>query len=188
MFSQNQKWTVLKSIYQFKSPFLKVRLDKCKTFCNNLIDYYVIERGEVVGIVALTRDEKIILECQYRHPVKEQVIEIPAGFVDKGESKNQAVKRELLEETGYKIKKLKYLFSFYPSTGVLEQTFHLFFGLNAQKMQKSNLDKGEDLEVMLIDFKEAIKMVKLGKIKNSISALGILLADDYMQKNNYKFS
>ena len=71
------------------------------------IKHEMIEQGNAVAVLALDKDE-IILVKEFRFPVG-YVLEIPAGNVDKGETPLKAIKRELLEETGYKTKKIKHL-------------------------------------------------------------------------------
>ena len=65
------------------------------------IKHEMIEQGNAVAVLALQKDD-IILVREFRFPIG-YVLEIPAGNVDSGETPLKAIKRELLEETGYKL-------------------------------------------------------------------------------------
>ena len=97
-----QPWKVLSSTYPLATRWLRVRQDTCQLPDGSVIDdYFVVERANVAGIVALTPDNGIIMNKQYKHGIAQMVHEIPAGMIDPGETPLQAAQRELEEETGY---------------------------------------------------------------------------------------
>jgi len=61
----------------------------------------IVEHNASVGIIPIINEEEIILVKQYRHAVKDYLIEIPAGKIENKESPIEAAKRELEEETGF---------------------------------------------------------------------------------------
>ncbi len=177
----NKKWQVLNSKYKLKNRYLKVRLDVCKDLSGNKIDYYVIERPNSVGIVALTPEKKVVLQRQYRHPHQKWVVQIPAGVIENGESTRETVKRELLEESGYKVSNLIKLNDYYPAVAKFNSTWTLYLGLNADKVSQPKFDpSGEKIETLLVDFEAAVKMVQAGEIEDMDSALAILNAKEYL--------
>src|SRR5690242_9189767 len=96
------EWKVIDSKYLFNEPWLTVRKDECALPNGKVMPaYYVIEYPEWVTAFALTKDNKAVLVKQYRHGLGVTSIETPGGVVDKGESTETAIKRELKEETGY---------------------------------------------------------------------------------------
>jgi len=180
---KNQTWDVQKSQYLVKNKHLKVREDKCKSLRGKKLKYYVVERQNGAGVVAITKTGKVILQRQYRHPHKEWVVQIPAGNINKKESAFTTAKRELLEESGYKASRLVKLSDFYPTSSVLNNTMTLYLGINAQKVSDPNLDKGEDLETFEVSIQKAVKMVQNGEIKDTDSALAILSAYKHIKEN-----
>ena len=114
------KWKVLNSEYQYKSPFGNLRKDTCQMADGTVIeDYYVNEYADWVNAIVLTEDEEIVLVEQYRHPGNDFYLEIPAGKVEEGESYEEAIRREIREETGY-VSEQKLI----PSRGVHGQSRH----------------------------------------------------------------
>ncbi|HBH46036.1 MAG: hypothetical protein A2445_05385 [Candidatus Jacksonbacteria bacterium RIFOXYC2_FULL_44_29] len=180
----HEKWEVLKSAYKLKSPYINVRHDVCRSLRGNKIDYYVVERAMAVAIVALTPERQVILERQYRHPIKEWLIEIPAGLRDRDESSTATVKRELLEETGYHAKKIIKLLDTYPGAGLLDQELKIYLGLDSVKAKKTKLDPGEEIEIFLVDFVKAVAMIKKGIIRDAMSIIGIYSAQNYFNSQN----
>lgn len=95
-------WEVLDSEYVFKRPWLTARRDHVKLPTGAEInDFYVLEYPDFCNVVAITKDNKFLMERQYRHAQHLTAIEIPAGCVEKGETSLEAAQRELYEETGY---------------------------------------------------------------------------------------
>lgn len=88
----------------------------------HLVDY----KYAAAGVVPIRGDGKILLIDHYRFQTDTRGWEIPAGKVDDGETPEQTVARELLEETGHRAGSLKYLGRFHPSNGSSNQVFHVF--------------------------------------------------------------
>lgn len=105
-----------------------------------------------VGIVAVTSDDSVVLVEQYRPPVGERVIEIPAGLVGdlddhEEESLMEAAKRELFEETGYTAERWIHMGGGYSSPGLTDETIELFF---ADGLRKEGPGGGDDQEEIRI--------------------------------------
>lgn len=96
----------------------------------------VCHSGSVVVLPLLT-DGKVILVRQYRHAARQSLWELVAGGIEQGENPQQAARRELLEETGYRALRIKPLFDFFPSPGVLTERMYLVEarGLTLSKAQ-----------------------------------------------------
>lgn len=177
------KWKILKSETAFENHFFKITKDKCEKSDGTIIEqYYTIERPTVAVIAAFTEKNELVLINQYRHPVKNTDIELPAGYIEKNENIEQAAHRELLEETGYKAEKLEEIQEVYSSAGLMSNNIHFFIGFNAKKIQEPKLDENEELEVLTTPFENAIKLLEEEKIKDMASVTGILLAKKYLEK------
>jgi ADP-ribose pyrophosphatase len=121
-------WEILSSKYLFNDLWFKVRKDKCITPKGKIVDpYYVYEFPTWVTAVALTEDGKVVLEKQYRHALGETCIEIPGGCVDDTDSSlEEAIKRELLEETGYSFSSYEYLGKISANPSTNSNLMHMF--------------------------------------------------------------
>ncbi|MEM2351259.1 MAG: NUDIX hydrolase [Thermoproteota archaeon] len=132
----------------------------------------VVKHPGAVAIIPVKDDGKIILVKQYRLPVDESLIEVPAGTLKEGEGEEECAKRELLEETGYEASLLKRIRSVYLAPGYSTEKITLFIarGLN-KRSQKLELD--EDIEVLELTPEEVLGMVKDGTIKDAKTIIGI---------------
>lgn len=112
--------------------------------CEQPYDYLEIREG--VSVLPF-REGSVLLQRQYRYPVRSWQWELPGGFVDPGETPEEAAVRELAEETGYQVKKLHPLGPFYPSFGSTNEKIWLFA---AECGEASGTDR-EAGEVIVLD-------------------------------------
>lgn len=145
-------------------------------------EYYIVDRPDVAIIITITTDNKLVLLNQYRHPIKKSGIEVPAGHINKGEDPLEGAKRELLEETGYTPKNIIKIYENYASIGLLNQKLHFFLATEAQQTHEQNLDKDEELTVIIKSWEETEKLLEEGHIQDIDSVAAILLAKKYLKR------
>lgn len=107
---------------------------------------------EAVAIVAVTRDDEVILTEQYRRPVDAQVIDWPAGLVgDEGENNPDATaKKELEEETGFRCERVERLASGPSSPGITSEIVTLYRALGAERVGEGGGVGGEKIRVHVV--------------------------------------
>ena len=127
------------------------------------------------GVAILFKvDDKFIFEKQYRYALQEEIIEMPAGKLEKGETPLEAAKRELLEETGYRPFEMIHLGDSYPTPGYSSEIIHLYYCPKAVKEER-HLDQDENIELIYLTIEEIEQMIIDGKIKDSKTVAAIHL-------------
>ena len=134
-----------------------------------------------VGIIPVTNDNKIVLVKQYRYPVEDITIEIPAGKLDKDESPYGCAQRELEEEVGAVDGELIHLSTFYTTPGFCNEILHLYLAIGFKRID-NNLDEDEFLEIVEPELEVALNWIEDGKIKDSKTIIGILMAKDFINE------
>lgn len=130
-----------------------------------------------VAVIAMNEDREILLINQYRHPVKSYLWEIPAGLLDQpGESRLEAAKRELLEETGYIANHWQELISFHTTPGGNDETITVFVATEVRHQGHELELEGEetDLEVRWVGLDDALQSVLKSEMKSPSAAVGIM--------------
>lgn len=186
----NHQWKLIKRRYIYKAKTLdevsfvqdKVELPNGKQF-----DYsYVDCPYEVVYVVGVDKDHRISLIKQYRYIVNKDLLEIPAGSPDPGETLEEGAIREFEEETGFRPARIVKLGSFYPSVGLTNQIGHMFIALDLTKSIQ-RLEETEFIQVQWVKIEEALQLVKQGKIMGAGAAYGLFLVELWL-KNNVDFN
>src|SRR3954470_7958935 len=122
-----------------------------------------VHPGAVV-ILPVLDDGRVVLIRNRRYAIGGTIlIELPAGTLEKNEDPMNCAGRELLEETGYLAGRLKVLGSFFSSPGILTEKLYAFAAYDLEK-QSASLDEGEEIEVMVTAFDEAVAMIRDGRI------------------------
>ena len=134
-----------------------------------------IRHPGAVAIVALTDEGHVVLERQYRYPLRRDLVEIPAGKLDPGEAHLETGKRELLEETGYSATQWTYLGRIHNAIGYSDEAIELWLATGLKKGE-AQLDEGEFLEVFTLPFKEALAMATDGRISDVKTIVGLFWA------------
>lgn len=119
-------------------------------------------------ILAITNDNKVLIERQYRYPYDEVIFEFPAGKCDKDEDPMTTAVRELEEETGYKAQKVKYLGKMYPSCAYTDEIIYLYLCTDLIKTH-TNFDENEYLEVEEVSFDELEELIRNDKLNDAKS-------------------
>lgn len=170
-------WKLLSSEYLFKDNWATLRADTCEMPNGNIIKpYYVLEYPDWVNVVALTEENEVIVIKQYRHAAGEVILEIPGGCIDKGETPEEAVRRELLEETGYDFKEIELLSILYANPATGNNKTHCFLATGGKKVQEQDLDGGEEIVVELISPERLKELVLENQIGQALHTSGIFYA------------
>ena len=181
------KWKILSSEYLFKDLWFKVRKDICETPEGKIINpYYVYEFPNWVTAVPATEDGKIILVRQYRHALGEVCIEIPGGCVDDTDKNfEEAIARELLEETGYSFSSYEYLGKISANPSTNNNLMHMFLARGGKKVGEQQLDGNEEIEVELFSADDVKKLLKENKILQSMHVTCLLYALEKLNELKY---
>lgn len=155
----------LNSKLVFQGTFLKVIRDLVKTrdgFEKNI--EYIHHPGAAL-IIPLKKNGKLIMEKQYRHPLKKIFLEFPAGKIDKGESTLQTAQRELQEETGYTANKWTFLTTIHPVIGYADEKIDIYLAEDLI-VGKADLDPGEHVELVELTHEQLMERVRLGEVSD----------------------
>lgn len=182
------KWKTLSSEYLFRDLWFTVRRETCERPDGRIVSpYYVYDFPGWVSAVALTEDGKVILEKQYRHALGTTSWEIPGGCVDDTDASFQdAIARELLEETGYTFSHYEYLGKTSPNPSTNSNWMQMFLATGGKLVQKQQLDDNEDIIVQLFTIDELKQMLRRQEIVQSMHVTTIFYALQKLEELSFK--
>ncbi|MBW1605422.1 NUDIX hydrolase [Lactobacillus sp. Sy-1] len=137
----------------------------------------IVYHSKAVAALVITKDNKMLMETQWRAPVQEVTLEIPAGKVDSRDtgSSEEAMVRELNEEVRYHAKTLKHLTGFYTSVGFSDEYMDLYLATDLEPVtDELPRDQGEYLGIKEYSLSEAKQLLDSGQIKDAKTTMAIL--------------
>lgn len=187
-----KKWKLVKSENVFKTPWLAIDKNSYQLPNGKTVDdFYNLIRPDYVEIIALDKNDHLILEKQYHRGIDQIIYNLPAGWVEKDENPKATVQRELKEETGYFAKSIKLM-------GILDaqpcfcsmKAYVFLVKIEDNKKTNQRLDKTEDLQTIKLPLKKAYQMIKTGQITDmsTIAALGLYKIADLHADHRYRES
>jgi ADP-ribose pyrophosphatase len=127
------------------------------------------------AVVPLLPDGRVAMIRQYRQSTRDYLWEIPAGTRDPGEGFLDCAKRELMEEAGFRANHLEKLTEILPAPGYSDERIQIFLAHDLNPVPQ-NLDADEVLDVSPLPLKEALDMVRDGRVQDGLTMIGLLFA------------
>lgn len=135
--------------------------------------YEVLHQHDAAAILATTPDERVVLVRQFRPPVRDTILEVPAGLLDvEGEDALSCAERELAEETGYVARDTEFLGGVFVSPGSSDQYVHLF---RTRADWTPVAPPEEGIVVELRPLEEMVAAARAGRVRDAKTALALLL-------------
>jgi len=169
-----QEEPTVESHRAFEGQLLNVRVDTVRLPIGRLARREIVEHGDSVCIVPLDRQDNVVMVRQYRKPLGRFLLEVPAGGVNAGEDPDEAARRELKEETGYRADKLERLSYFWTTPGFCTEGMHAYLatGLEASPLTP---EEDENIEVVRVPLGDVPAMISRGKIQDGKSIASLLM-------------
>jgi len=166
-------YKLLKSQILFKGKVFDHQIDEIEYESGNRgIREVAIHPGGAV-VVPIKDDGKIILVKQFRYPLQNTLIELPAGKLDKDEDPLVCATRELEEETGYKAKEIKKLGKIYTAPGYCTEILHIYSARGLTPGNHNREEGEQGMEIFELSINEIEKMITNGEITDAKTIVGI---------------
>lgn len=172
--STRNPWKTASIRLVYQNPWIEVNEAQVTTPAKKPGIYGVVHfKNLAVGVVAIDKRDRILMVGQYRYPLREYSWELPEGGCPLGTSGLETAKRELREETGYRAAKWKKLTELTLSNSSTDERAVIYeaFDLTAGE---SAPEETESLAVRWMSFREVLKKIKSGEIRDAITVAGVL--------------
>jgi ADP-ribose pyrophosphatase len=178
--SNDPSYSVSETTTVHDGEVLAVRRDRLAMPDGSQANREVAVVDDAVAVVALDDRQRVCLVRQYRHPLRERLLELPAGKMDvRGESPLQTASRELEEETGLCAESWHELICFVNSGGWTTERTHILLAERVQSAAGTRFQAtGEeaDMEVLMVPLRDALRMIDAGEVTDAKTVVGLLLA------------
>jgi 8-oxo-dGTP pyrophosphatase MutT (NUDIX family) len=173
-------WKILSSRYIHP----RFRLDKVELANGKIFEPVVFEFRSWANVLAITKNDEVVLVKQYRHGVQENLLELPGGVVDDGEDPLEGARRELMEETGFTAENIVEVGRIYPNPAIQHNQLFCFLAIDVEMTGKQHLDDTEEIEVHLVPLDELVEMAKSRKFLHALHLAVLFQALAHMNRIN----
>lgn len=147
----------------FEGIFLRVQRDNARMPDGTTSGREFVLHPGASAMVPIRDDERILIERQFRYPLKRVFTEIPAGKIDKGETPLQTAQRELIEETGFAAMEWAPLTTIHPAIGFADERIDIFLCRDLQPRETA-LDEGEFVEIDFVTVGWLVDELRAGRL------------------------
>jgi ADP-ribose pyrophosphatase len=171
---------LLKSEIVYPGHAFTIRRDTLRLPDGRETRFDIVEHVGSVIILPLDTNGQLLFVRQYRHAAGLDLLELPAGTLDKGETPLECASREVREETGMAAGNLEPLGGFYLAPGYSTEYMHVYLATDLQ-YDPLEADADEFLSVERVPLAEALAMFERGDIQDAKSLAAILLARKHLE-------
>jgi 8-oxo-dGDP phosphatase len=182
------EYTVLKSTERLSNRVFSIVTDELRMPDGSVAERDYMRHVGSVGVVALDAQDRVVLLRQYRHPLRREIWELPAGLIDvPGEPLVDAAARELAEEADLRAGRFDLLADANPSPGCSDEVIRLFLARDlaavpdADRHHRTHEEAGMTVERIRLD--RAVTMVLSGEVTNAACMIGILATAEARARN-----
>ncbi|GAX04508.1 NUDIX family hydrolase [Secundilactobacillus pentosiphilus] len=170
----HQAGHIKKKTKQYQGPVFSVEQCQVDTPDGLSVERDLIHTAPTVTILALTKDQQVVMTSEYRVGINADSLSLPAGIINPGESPEKAAKREFQEETGYLAQSAEVMTTVTSSEGFMDQTAALtLLRFDPSKQTATHFDADEFVSAQLVDLKQVMAWIKAGKV-NTAQALAAI--------------
>jgi len=164
---------VVSSKTLYRGKLLDLRLDEVLLSSGRRVRREIVVHPGASAILPIVEPGKILMVRQYRHPVGEVLLEIPAGTLKPDEDPMACAARELEEETGYRAEKLAHLITIYPTPGYSSEILHIYLARDLRRgVQAPEID--ENISIVEMPLDQVLDGIRDGRIRDSKTIVAIL--------------
>jgi ADP-ribose pyrophosphatase len=178
-----KEWKLIDTERVYHSKYMSLFNDKVMLPTGQKITYTRAELKDFVTVLPIIGNKIVMIEI-FRYPANRLSLEIPSGYVENGEEPRECARRELEEEAGYKVGKLRSLGWFNPWTRSIRKA-HLFLAEDLTKGTQRP-DETEQIEVKLLSTEEIRKKLETNKITHAPTIIALqkylLMQLDYARR------
>jgi ADP-ribose pyrophosphatase len=171
---------VVRSEYLYRGRVVRLRVDELRREEGRTVRVEVVEHSGSVGIVPLRADGRVVLIRQYRHATGEELLEIPAGSIDEGETGEASAQRELAEEIGCRAGEMIRLGGFYLCPGYLTEFMEIFLARGLHEAAGTP-DEDEEIDLAEMPLEDALRMSGAGELRDAKTVAALALAAAYLR-------
>ena len=164
----------------FEGRAVRLRVDTVRTPDGRETTREIVEHEECVAVIAVDEEGDILLVRQFRKPVEKELLEIPAGGIDPGETPEDSVRREMREETGFLPRKLEKLGGFYSSPGFCTEYLYLYLATDLVSSPLQAEDS-EGITLVRVPPAQIPALLDSGTICDAKSIAGLLTFLEYQK-------
>lgn len=175
-----EKEKCISAEYAFRGKIINVRVEQVQVQNGHTAAREIVEHCGGVCVIAVGAQGESYLVKQYRRPLDDFILELPAGKLEQGEDSLEGAKRELREETGFTAEEFVYLGADYVSPGYCTEKIYVYLALGL-KAGEAQPDGDEFVEVYSYPLDTLVDMVMDGTLYDAKTVIGILKAKKYLE-------